>query len=129
MTNDITFVSSCYSINFMLSYFFFLPAQGVVLAVNARVLAKNCSSMETILNKIPGTQLLVWTGTGEPPISQRKIDYIKHYFDRNGLGDRVGFDCKVRGHHRYFAADACHNIDFSFFCFRTHLVIYDERIH
>ena len=70
---------------------------GVVLAVNARVLAKNCSPFNaSLFYEIPGLQLLIWTGTGEPPISARQIDVIKNYFDRNGYSNRVGYDCQVR---------------------------------
>lgn len=70
--------------------------KGVVLAVNARVLAKNCSPFNaSLFYEIPGLQLLIWTGTGEPPISARQIDVIKNYFDRNGYSNRVGYDCQI----------------------------------
>ena len=70
---------------------------GVVLAVNARVLAKNCHPFNAALfTEIPGVQLLVWTGTGEPPISTKQINVIKNHFHRNGYSDRVGYDCQVR---------------------------------
>ncbi len=70
--------------------------KGVVLALNARVLAKDPKPFDSILKDIPQLQLLVWTGTGEPPISERKIDGIKDHFGKIGLLDQVGFDCQVR---------------------------------
>jgi len=71
-------------------------SQGVVLAVNARVLAKNCKPFYSILHEMPKLQLLVWTGaSGEPPISSLRIRKIKHYFNSIGVMDRIGFDCKV----------------------------------
>lgn len=69
--------------------------KGVVLAVNARVLAKNCHPFNESIFDIPGLQLLVWTGTGEPPISSKQIQLIKNYFESNGYGDRVGYDCQI----------------------------------
>lgn len=68
---------------------------GVVLAINARLLVKNMVPFETFLEHFPSSQLLVWTATGEPPISQRKIDRIRKHFDSHGTLDRVGFDCKA----------------------------------
>ena len=44
------------------------------------------------MENVNGSQLLVWTGTGEPSISQSKINLIKN---RLVFAGRVGFDCKV----------------------------------
>ncbi len=70
--------------------------KGVVLAINARVLYKNLKPFDSILKEYPQVQLLIWTGTGEPPISESKIDGIKSYFETNGYIDQIGFDCQVR---------------------------------
>jgi len=68
---------------------------GVVLALNARVLAKDPSPFESILKEFPKMQLLVWTGTGEPQISRSKISRIKDHFHKIEYKDRIGFDCQV----------------------------------
>ena len=54
------------------------------------------TSGECFLSLINHSQLLVWTGKGELPIPQGKIDAIKRHFERKGTLDRIGFDCKVR---------------------------------
>ncbi len=69
---------------------------GVVLAANARVLARNPSPFDSILKEIPELNLLIWTGTGEPPISPGKIELIKKHFEDRGCIHQVGFDCQVR---------------------------------
>jgi len=66
-----------------------------VLAINARLLVKNLSPFETFLKNFPTSQLLAWTASGEPPISKRKIERIKHHFHVHGTLGRVGFDCNV----------------------------------
>jgi hypothetical protein len=68
---------------------------GVVLAINARLLCKNTGPFERFLRRFPSTQLLVWTGSTEPPISSRKVNYLRKRFSRTGHHDRVGFDCNV----------------------------------
>lgn len=68
---------------------------GVVLAANARLVSKNPRPFDLILKNYPQIQLLIWTGTGEPPISQRKISMIRKHYDTKGLIHQVGFDCKV----------------------------------
>mmetsp|Transcript_22451 Transcript_22451/g.27514 ORF Transcript_22451/g.27514 Transcript_22451/m.27514 type:complete len:315 (-) Transcript_22451:23-967(-) len=69
--------------------------QGVVLAVNARLVAMNPQPFVSIMKEIPELQILIWTGTGEPQISKRKIMSIKTYFESEGFIDRIGFDCKI----------------------------------
>jgi len=68
---------------------------GVVLAVNARLVAMNPQPFVSIMKEMPELQILIWTGTGEPQISKRKIMSIKTYFESEGFIDRIGFDCKV----------------------------------
>lgn len=71
-------------------------SQGIVLAVNARVLVKNPHSFDSFLMKYSqSAQLLAWTGTGEPPISKSKISKIQRHFEANGCVEQVGFDCKI----------------------------------
>ncbi|KAL3945381.1 MAG: hypothetical protein SGBAC_000514 [Bacillariaceae sp.] len=68
---------------------------GVVLAVNARVLAKRSSCFDELLKTFPTCQLLIWTGTGEPAISSFLLQNLKRHYESNGHGGRIGFDCQV----------------------------------
>jgi hypothetical protein len=70
-------------------------SKGVVLAVNARVLHRDCKVFNSILREFPEIQLLVWTATGEPPISQRKINDIQNHFSEANVLSQVGFDCQI----------------------------------
>uniref|UniRef100_A0A7S4QC85 Menorin-like domain-containing protein n=1 Tax=Ditylum brightwellii TaxID=49249 RepID=A0A7S4QC85_9STRA len=82
----------------MLQYSLLEKSAGVVLAVNARVLAKSPSVLDDTLDEFGKTQklqVLIWTGTGEPPISNRIFSNLKDHFERIGCQDLVGFDCQV----------------------------------
>jgi hypothetical protein len=70
-------------------------SMGVVLAVNARVLVKSLGVLDDLLKELSNLQLLVWTGTGEPAISNHLQQRIKQHFCTIGCQDQVGFDCKV----------------------------------
>lgn len=70
--------------------------QGIVLAVNARLLVKNMRPFERFLEKFPESQILCWVGSGEPPISERKKNRIRKHFELHGSIQRVGFDLQVR---------------------------------
>mmetsp|Transcript_14588 Transcript_14588/g.22515 ORF Transcript_14588/g.22515 Transcript_14588/m.22515 type:complete len:323 (-) Transcript_14588:223-1191(-) len=72
-----------------------LQDSGIVLALNARLLVKDCTPFDKFLTEFPSSQILVWTASGEPPISRGKIDIIKNHFASKGNGDRIGFDCLV----------------------------------
>lgn len=72
---------------------------GVVIPVNARILCKN---LEPLIQFLQDTstcqdkvQLLVWTGSGEPPISNYLLRYLKLHFEAQHLSHRVGYDCQV----------------------------------
>lgn len=69
--------------------------QGIVLALNARILCKRLDAFDKILHDLPQLQVLAWTGTGEPPISKYQIEKIRRHFVRIGKGDIIGFDCSV----------------------------------
>lgn len=68
---------------------------GIVLAVNARILAKNPAPFHPIMRDYPQIQLLAWTATGEPPISSSLLSYIMEYYRKMGCSDQIGFDCQV----------------------------------
>jgi len=79
----------------IVAYDLFQKSAGVVLAVNARVLGmSDLSVFQRILSRYP-TQLLVWTGVGEPPIPQSLVRHLKLHFEKHGFIDRIGFDCSV----------------------------------
>jgi len=74
----------------------FIYPQGIVLAVNARTLAKDPTPFDPFLKEYPEISLLIWTATGEPPISRSKITYIEEHFKSIGCANnQVGFDCLV----------------------------------
>jgi hypothetical protein len=68
---------------------------GLVLAISARLLSKHYAPFDIFLRQYPACQLLVWTGSGEPPISSRKAANIRRHFEHQGTLARVGFDCQV----------------------------------
>jgi len=41
------------------------------------------------------SQILAWTGSGEPPIPQALLDVIQNHADAAGFGSRIGFDCQI----------------------------------
>eukprot|EP00551_Chaetoceros_affinis_P008106 CAMPEP_0203684056 /NCGR_PEP_ID=MMETSP0090-20130426/47834_1 /ASSEMBLY_ACC=CAM_ASM_001088 /TAXON_ID=426623 /ORGANISM="Chaetoceros affinis, Strain CCMP159" /LENGTH=334 /DNA_ID=CAMNT_0050553217 /DNA_START=51 /DNA_END=1055 /DNA_ORIENTATION=+ len=88
--NDIKKIKDIIQSNDLLSC-----SQGVVLAANARVLVRDPHPFDSILKEIPEIQLLVWTGTGEPPISAGKIKKIKNHFQEINCMHQVGFDCQI----------------------------------
>jgi len=68
---------------------------GVVLALNARQLVRNMSPILKFLDEFDLSQILVWTGSGELPIPRRTLQIILNFFEKEGVNDRIGFDCKV----------------------------------
>ncbi|GMI47862.1 hypothetical protein TrCOL_g5344 [Triparma columacea] len=68
---------------------------GVVFAANCRIACKDPSTLISLLLRCRSSQILLWTGTGEPSIMQHKVDEVRRAFEEGGVGDRVGFDCKV----------------------------------
>ncbi len=68
---------------------------GLVFAANARIVFREPETMAELLEQMPVAQLLLWTGTGEPPIRQSVVDWLKVYYNDRGVGDRVGFDCNI----------------------------------
>lgn len=69
---------------------------GVVLALNARLLQRSLSTFHDILTSFPSTQILAWTGKGEPSIPQALVNDIRDYYSNKGWSHRIGFDCQVQ---------------------------------
>jgi hypothetical protein len=70
---------------------------GLVFAVSFRILERNPTHIKDLLITFPTTQILVWTGSGEPPIPQTSLDAMKQYSEVHGLTERVGYDCQIAG--------------------------------
>jgi len=66
---------------------------GFVFAVNARLALRNSEPLLDLLSRKPESQLLLWTGTGEPPIPAWTRAQLSRCF--SGVENRVGFDCQV----------------------------------
>ena len=73
-----------------------LDNQRVVLAVAARLLHRNPEAMLALIkDSLPFAELLVWTGTGEPPIPSCNIDTIQDAFSEVA-SHRVQFDVAIQ---------------------------------
>lgn len=68
---------------------------GVVVAVNARILAKDPAPFDVFFDAVPSSQLLAWTGKFLLPISRRGVDKTKAHFREKGTVHRVGFDSEI----------------------------------
>lgn len=53
-----------------------LESTRVVMAVHARTLSRNTSHMVALMKALPKAELLMWTGTGEPAIEEKKEGVI-----------------------------------------------------
>lgn len=69
-----------------------LSCSGLVLALNARLLCLAPRVFDSFLLEFKQSQLLAWTGTGEPPIARSSVDNLSDSFQQNLLGERIGFD-------------------------------------
>ena len=67
--------------------------QALVFAVNARLALRNAEPLLELLGMKPQSQLLLWTGTGEPPLPSWTWSRLVQRFA--GAQDRVGYDCQV----------------------------------
>lgn len=72
-------------------------SKGVVLAVNARNLYKRLDVFDDFLKDNSSIQVLAWTATGEPPISNYQVDKIHTHFKELGIEKQLGFDCQTSG--------------------------------
>lgn len=66
-----------------------------MLAVNARNLYKRLDVFDDILEDNSSIEVLAWTGTGEPPISNYQVDKIHTHFKELRIEKQLGFDCQV----------------------------------
>ena len=68
---------------------------GVVLALNARILHRNLSIFDDLLQKYPSVEILAWTGAGEEDIPKHIVDGISQHFCAVGIEDQVSFDVSI----------------------------------
>ena len=68
---------------------------GLVLALNARLLALKPGAFDTFLLNFPRSTILAWTGSGEPSIPQNLLDGISDHFASRGIQERIQFDCDI----------------------------------
>ena len=69
-----------------------------MFAVCARLVAADPGPLVNLLRDLPGAELLVWTGTGEPPLGECAVDAIRRAFrvvEREGAASRVNFDVNL----------------------------------
>jgi hypothetical protein len=67
----------------------------IILALNARLLAKNLSTFDSFLMEYVSVRILAWTGSGEPPIPLAEVEKIRNYFVMKGMSGRIEFDCCI----------------------------------
>jgi hypothetical protein len=67
----------------------------VVFAVCARLAAYNFDVLSDLLHRFPKSQILLWTGTGEPPLSPSLFHALRENIASKKLNMRVGFDVAV----------------------------------
>jgi hypothetical protein len=70
------------------------PFSGLVLALNARVLSKDITAFDGLLETFGNAQILAWTGSGEPGIPKKLVTSIVEHYRSLGMLERIGFDCE-----------------------------------
>lgn len=68
---------------------------GVVLALNARLLAVKTEVFDGFLREFPDSTILAWTGSGEPDIPRNVVEMISVHYRSKGMQERINFDCQV----------------------------------
>ena len=72
-----------------------LPGSAVVFAAAVRFAECALPPLIGLLQGVPGSQMLLWTGTGEPPIRLASKVRVLAAFAAAGLSDAVGFDVQL----------------------------------
>jgi len=69
---------------------------GVVFAAAVRAAeSRGVNPLADLVRSVPGSQLLLWTGTGEPPIDRRSYQKLLGDLAIRCIGGRMGLDCQV----------------------------------
>lgn len=69
---------------------------GLVLALNARLLALKPGVFDGFLHEFPHATILAWTGSGEPRIPGHLVDKVSDHFAAEGMQERIQFDCDIQ---------------------------------
>ena len=72
-----------------------LPGHSVVFAINVRFSCTRIGLIVRLLDRLPGSQLLLWTGSGEMPIEKLMQDTVHSQLMARGLASRVGYDVAI----------------------------------
>ena len=72
-----------------------VPGGSVVFSPSIRLAKASVPQLTELLNRLDGSQLLFWTGTGELPVLQGARENIDAQFAQLGLADRIGYDIHV----------------------------------
>lgn len=70
------------------------PSDRLVFATSARLAGLDTMPLLELLKRKPGSQLLIWTGTGEAPI--RWCFHCDLAAQLQGVQHRVGYDCQIQ---------------------------------
>ncbi len=93
-----------------------VPGAAVVFATNLRMSERSLPALSKLLQQVPGSQMLFWTGTGETPVPSSMCESVQLQLGATGAGHRVGFDAAVAS--TCWQLSQAQVIDFSFFASR-----------
>ncbi|GMH59784.1 hypothetical protein TrST_g1593 [Triparma strigata] len=65
---------------------------GIVFALNLRIAMKDLNTVKGLL-AVPNSQILFWTGTGEPSVHKSYLEWVETEMEE--FKGRVAFDCKI----------------------------------
>lgn len=68
---------------------------GVVFAVSARLADRAPAPLVGLLHDVPGSCLLLWTGSWEPPVRRAILDRLQRIFKQAEVSHRCDYDCRV----------------------------------
>jgi len=74
-----------------------MQSGGVVFAAALRLAEREPGALIQMLKESADSQLLLWTGTWEPPVRTSTVSSITAAFEEAGVAHRCGFDCKILG--------------------------------
>lgn len=93
-----------------------LDGASLVFAVSLRIAERSLTELAALLARIPQSQLLLWTGTGEAPVRRELHTRALSALRERGVADRVGFDIAVA--HSILGSATSDAIDCTFFTSR-----------
>jgi hypothetical protein len=88
----------------------------VVFAAAVRFAELAPQPLISLLHRVPHSELLLWTGTGEMPVRTSTTSHLTTAMVAAGLSDRVGYDVRLARNYTQHAQ--AHAVDCTFFCSR-----------